>query len=164
MRQPGFCQLPNARELIIEFTLQTAEQVWVVFVIGFSSSKITLQHQKRQVAFVLLSISAFQGSSMKVNSHFLQEVLPWILLGPAMLDLLLDGFDALNGLDLDLVHQLQPNNLQRCFSKYWGKQTEKEGNSCLVVVVVVGGGGGDIILVMQNCLGFTFAPLAESRV
>jgi hypothetical protein len=41
----GFVHVPNGQKLIIEFTLQTAERVpIVVFIVGSSSSQITLHH------------------------------------------------------------------------------------------------------------------------
>lgn len=79
----------------------------------------------------------FQSFSTKVSSHFLQ-ILPWILLGPVILDLFFDGFNALNSLDLNLVHQLKPNNMETIpfferfrdgFRGNLGKQVKKKGDS-----------------------------------
>ena len=60
---------------------------------------------------ILACILEFQCSSMDVHGQFLQ-VLSWILLRPAIFDFLFDGFNALNRLDLDLIHQLEPDDVE----------------------------------------------------
>jgi hypothetical protein len=99
----GLVHAADSQEIILEFGLQSTERESVILVIRPSSSKMDLQHRESEVVLVLSSVGELQSSSAKVNRQCLQ-VLSRVLLWPAILDLRLEGFEAFDALNLDLVH------------------------------------------------------------
>ena len=112
----GLVCVANGQELVAESTsLQAAKRALEVFVATSSSSREQCDSSSTLKRSVCVCVALHFGaprpreeSEEPVSSSPVLDT----ELGPVVLDLLLDGLNVLDSLDLNLVHQLQPDHMK----------------------------------------------------